>query len=287
LENCDIVLLDDDGLPDESLSKLLALTKQADKKYMLTKSAAVKLSSDLQSEYLLDYPTPDQSPRQNKLKKVPVPVIMVMGMGEQCQKFDLQLEIREHFQSHGYKVSQFGTKAYSALFGFQPLPDVFSQSLVDKVYTLNRHITSLVDREKPDVLILGVPGSIMPLNEYHSLFFGEMALALSHAVTPDVSILSFYRCNVNDEYINLLKSYCRYRLSVETEYFHMSNTMLYIQPDQEYRYNLIKANDISFLPMFETALNKGLPLCTIQQPQSMQMMLKNICWQLQNNLDVI
>lgn len=48
-----------------------------------------------------------------------------MGIGQNVQKFDLQLYLRSRFIDKGYKVSQIGTKKISGLFGLHPLPDFY------------------------------------------------------------------------------------------------------------------------------------------------------------------
>jgi len=81
-----------------------------------------------------------------------------MGIGQNVQKFDLQLYLRSRFIDKGYKVSQIGTKKISGLFGLHPLPDFLfntQYSDVDKVYAFNRVMKDVSMQEKPDVILLG------------------------------------------------------------------------------------------------------------------------------------
>lgn len=158
------------------------------------------------------------------LWKIPVPVIMVMGQGENCQKFDIQLGLRKAFRREGYRVSQFGTKAYSGLFGFRPLPRAPEVPLWKKVYLYNRLFRETCDKESPDVMIVGVPGGIMPINSYAYELFGETALALASAARPDITLLSYYFIEPNQEYFELLRQYARFRLGAGEVHFHASNT---------------------------------------------------------------
>lgn len=158
------------------------------------------------------------------LKDIPVPVVMVMGQGENCQKFEIQLGLRDVLQKEGYRVAQFGTKAYSSLFGFRMLPSAPEVPLWKKVYLYNRLFRETYEREKPDVIIVGVPGGIMPINSYKYEYFGETALALTSAVRPDLTLLSFYFVQATEEYFELLRQYARFRLGVGQVCFHASNT---------------------------------------------------------------
>ena len=55
----------------------------------------------------------------------------------------------------------------SGLFGLHPLPDFLfntQYSDVDKVYAFNRVMKDVSMQEKPDVILLGIPDSLLPLN---------------------------------------------------------------------------------------------------------------------------
>lgn len=176
-------------------------------------------------------PEPEITQSDLKLKEIPIPVVMVMGLGENCQKFDIQLSLRDTFIKSGYKVSQFGTKSYSMLFGFDSLPDMPETSLWKKTYLYNNLFWEAYKREKPDILIVGVPGGIMPTTSYAYERFGETALALSYAARPDIAFLSYYHVVPTEEYFEMLRQYARYRLGAMNINFHASNTKLIVDND--------------------------------------------------------
>lgn len=169
---------------------------------------------------------PEITPSDLKLKEIPIPVVMVMGLGENCQKFDIQLGLRDTFMKAGYKVSQFGTKSYSMLFGVDPLPVAPETSLWKKVYLYNNLFWETYKRDKADILIIGVPGGIMPITSYAYEMFGETALALSYAARPDITLLSYYNVVPTQEYFEMLRQYAHYRLGAVNINFHASNTKL-------------------------------------------------------------
>ena len=165
------------------------------------------------------------------LKEIPVPVIMVMGLGENCQKFDIQLGLRDAFIKEGYRVSQFGTKPYSGLFGVHPMPEAPGTPLWKRVHLYNNLFWETCQAEKPDVLIVGVPGGIMPVTSYAHERFGETALALTHAASPDITVLSYYHVVPTNEYFEMLRQYARFRLGAVNITFHASNTGLITDGD--------------------------------------------------------
>lgn len=135
------------------------------------------------------------------------------------------------FQEQGYKVSQVGTKRYSALFGFHVLPQFPEAPLWKKILLYNRYFKDIVSREDPDVLIVGVPGGIMPIDERHNELFGETAIAISKSLNPDVTILSLYLVKVDSAFLSDIEKYFRYALGVSLDYFHLSSSKLVFEQD--------------------------------------------------------
>jgi peptide maturation system protein (TIGR04066 family) len=176
----------------------------------------------------------------DKLKEIPIPVVVVTGSGIDCQKFDIQLGLREAFLKEGYKVSQFGTKSYSKLFGFDPIPDFSEYPLWKKVYAYNDLFYEKCRQDNSDVIIIGVPGGIMPITSYACERFGEEALAISFAAKPDIAIFSSYFVIPNQEYFDIYNNFMRFRLGANNVIFHLSNTKTIT--DAEY-------NQISYLTL--------------------------------------
>jgi peptide maturation system protein (TIGR04066 family) len=160
------------------------------------------------------------------LKTLPVPVVFVMGSGAHCQKFDIQLGLRETFLKEGYKVLQFGTKSYSKLFGFDPLPDFSEFPLWKKVFSYNNFFYEKCTIENPDVIVIGVPGGVMPITSFYYEKFGEEALALSFAAKPDLAILSCYFSIPTQEYFNTYNKFMQFRLGINNVVYHISNTKI-------------------------------------------------------------
>jgi len=178
-------------------------------------------------------PTVFNAPVSDKsnLVKIEIPVVLVMGMGINCNKFDIQLGLRSSFTRLGYKISQVGTKEYSSLFGIHTLPKFPNTDLWVKTILYNRYFKQIIDNENPDVLIIGIPGGIMPVNEYEYNLFGETAVAISKSVDTDISIVSVYHALNDNELFDNIKLYTRYALGVSADYFHLSNVRLDIDHD--------------------------------------------------------
>ena len=230
---------------------------------------------------------PDIVSHKPELQEIPVPVVMVMGLGDNCQKFELQLGLREAFVKSRYKVSQFGTKGYSELWGFEPLPETPDISMQKKIHIYNDLFYQTVQRESPDVLIIGVPGGIMPIASYANERFGETAMVISHAAKPDIALLSCYFVLPTQEYFDMLRQFARYRLGINEIDFHISNT------------NLIPDNDnraLSFLTLNSEFVLEGMAKKTpdilpelfhVLDSESGEAKYLNIIEKLQGNIQIL
>ncbi|PYG89726.1 peptide maturation system protein (TIGR04066 family) [Ruminiclostridium sufflavum DSM 19573] len=160
------------------------------------------------------------------IEEIDTPVILTVGISEKTNKFEIQLALREKIQKLGYKISQIGTRSYCEMIGFHSFPSFMygnAISDVNKVLMFNRFIKKIEKTEEPDIISIGVPGGIMPLNRKFTNNFGLFAFEISQAVVPDVVIASMlyedYKPEGFDTYTNLIK----YRLGFEVDFFNIAN----------------------------------------------------------------
>lgn len=170
-----------------------------------------------------------------KLLPIPVPVIMVFGIGDRCNKFSIQLKLRNYFQGQGYRVMSCGSKSFSKLFGIEALPQFLFDDMNDgmKIRQFNSYIYHRVERENPDVVVIGIPGGIMQINPYIFHEFGESAFIISNALKADLSVLSLYKQDFSYEFIDKLLNICIYRYNFQVGYINIANTNYYISSEDK------------------------------------------------------
>jgi len=232
--SADTVLLTDEISDMGTCPKLLAMIKNEGKGVILCGDFSELGGIEGENVESLSHPgyTAEVKP-DGSLSKIRVPVVVVMGQGQQCNKFDIQLGLRAKLLGLGYNVAQVGTKLYSPLFGFHALPQLPALPLWKKIMLYNRFFREVVDREDPDVLIVGAPGGIMPINEWHNELFGETAIAVSKSLSPDVTVMSTYLFDVDDSFMTDTRNYLKYALGAPLDHLHLSNTRLYIEQDMK------------------------------------------------------
>jgi peptide maturation system protein (TIGR04066 family) len=161
-----------------------------------------------------------------EMKEIKTPVVFVIGVAEKTQKFYIQLALRQHFSNKGYKIAQIGTKSYCELLGFHSFPlfmDSPYLSELSKIILFNHYVKKIEKTEKPDVIIIGIPGGIIPLDNKYNNKFGITAFEVSQAVCPDAVILSTLFENFPLEYFIELNLISKYRLGFEIDCFNISN----------------------------------------------------------------
>lgn len=166
---------------------------------------------------------------KGELYSIDIPIITVMGLGEDCEKTKMQLYLREHFvKKEKYNILQLGANEILSIFGIKQLPKfLYSKtlSLTDKIMLFNRFLYGLVLKEDYDAIIIGIPGGIMPANNIIHNFFGEIPYIVSQAFSIDINILClYYNPFINEEFLKNMYECCKYRFGCITESFYISNT---------------------------------------------------------------
>ena len=164
--------------------------------------------------------------KKESIYEISTPVMFIVGMGERTQKFQLQLSVREYIVKMGYKVSQIGTRHYCEMFGFHSFPQFMfgnSMSEVEKIVAFNLYVKKLEIEEQPDLIIIGIPGGLLPFNNMFTNRFGALAYEISRSIRPDVAILSTFYEDYKPEYFERLSNLIKYRFGYEIDCYNLSN----------------------------------------------------------------
>lgn len=187
---------------------------------------------------------PYESIGASKLLDIETPIVCVMGVGDNVQKMKLQVYLQNKFFKEGYKSILIGSDNVSLLMDQYVIPPYIMNeefSSVEKIKNFNKFIKNVEKMEKPDIIILGIPGGIMPFDKKHNFSFGIWAYEILSAVNPDVCLLSLFSGNYNDEFYKTMEELCRYRFNVDLDGFYISqfapvsNTLL--QEEISYAFN--------------------------------------------------
>lgn len=101
-------------------------------------------------------------------EKKDVPIISVLGMAENCSKFDAELGLYRALCNKGYKVLLVSSKSNVELLGVHPFPSfMFSHHYneIEKINLFSNYLKINIDHHRPDVVIIGIPGGMIPFNK--------------------------------------------------------------------------------------------------------------------------
>ncbi|AWB42986.1 TIGR04066 family peptide maturation system protein [Paenibacillus sp. CAA11] len=196
--------------------------------------------------------------KRQEQSSIEVPVISVIGIGENCEKWDVQLGLRDFFLKKGYKVSLISNNKLLKLFGASIFPPVINSTeykFEQQVGAINSYIKKVELMDSPDLIIIGVPGGIMRYNRYVHNGFGYAPFLVSNAFIPDITVVSLYCGYYEKEQLEEIKRTCLYKLGVNANYFHISSKVSqynleskqidYFSIDQNYVNELVEKNSIN------------------------------------------
>ncbi|QNU66433.1 TIGR04066 family peptide maturation system protein [Ruminiclostridium herbifermentans] len=123
---------------------------------------------------------------------IKVPIIAILGLEEGVQKFDVQVALWRKLKELGYEVEAISTRLDSEVIGMNSIPQFMFEtgmSETQKIIQYNHYVKQIELTKKPDIIILGVPGSVMPFDSVNHNNFGIMSYLISMAVPVDYAIL--------------------------------------------------------------------------------------------------
>jgi peptide maturation system protein (TIGR04066 family) len=223
------------------LSKKVILSRQMETKLNETEFKAPPAYDEIQ---------------ENILNHINAPIITVLTHGKYTNQFTTELAVRRHFISQGYKVTQIGSWDGGQFFGFANLPDFLyeKRDAYDKILMFNRFVKELVDKEQPDLLIVGVPDAVMKYSDQELLGLGVLPFIMCSAVSSDASVLCTHYAIYIKEFFERMSRFCDYKLGCPVQFFGMANTL--VEPDISSSVNKIKHMMIPGSLVTESMLDK-------------------------------
>lgn len=199
LPGIDAVLLTDNDrrLRTEKYRSVLHQAQQAGKPVFCTRTLyrQLALGPDDGVQLLQKQPPAEESKPGRTLHDIPVPVVSVLGAGENCDKFPVQLQLQKALRDAGYRVLSVCSNDLGALFDMYTLPDFLLEESVpyeSQIRLFNHYLHRLVRLEQPDVVVLGMPGGAATFGPYGDNHFSRIPLVMSSAVKSDACVFCLY-----------------------------------------------------------------------------------------------
>ncbi len=238
LEKCEAVLFSDSSNKinfDKLIYPKIIEAAEAKKEILCTikldQEKIKKINSicdrnNINFKYLRDKNSEAKSPIFEEIYPINAPVIFVVGLTERTHKFEIQLSIRERLLEQGYNVCQIGSRSYCEIMGFHSFPDFMYNNQIsesEKIILFNLYVKKIEIEEKPDLIVIGIPGGTMPFNNKFTNKFGILAYEVSQAILPDVVIFSTLYGNDSPEFLNSISNSYKYKYGFDIDCYNIAN----------------------------------------------------------------
>lgn len=203
----------------------------------------------------IDSPTP-------RIASLKTPVVFIASSLERCRKFEVELALYEEFSRKGYKPTLVASKEFAPLFDVYSFPKfVFSRNLeTDKIVNLNMFFKSIEQRDKPDIIFVGIPGAIAPFNNKILNYFGYALHATTNAVLPDVLVLNVNYDQFDLKTLHQFVNNCSRLTGVKPDALCFSDTQIDPVTIQENWLNYFYVEADKVLQLTQKVKNADLPV---------------------------
>jgi peptide maturation system protein (TIGR04066 family) len=162
---------------------------------------------------------------------ISTPVISVAGVGDRTDKFLLQLALKEYFEKKDYKVVLISSRSNSSMLrGVYAFPSFMNSNISTecKIVLYNRFVKKIKKDKRPDLIITGVPGGIVPGIDISRMSFELCPYTVFNAIKSTYSIICLYGNDVSDAYLHELSQLMKYKYSTSTDCFYRSTSSVNI-----------------------------------------------------------
>ena len=186
------------------------------------------------------------------LYDISTPIIAVAGMGEKTNKMELQIDLAISLQKDKYKIVWISSRMKAVLYSGQRFPEFMYDEGVSekkKILMYNHYLKWIEQSEKPDVILVGIPGGIMPDSKKQVGYFGITSYEVLNAINPDYFIMSLYGNTLGKNYLDELRNVMKYKFNVEVDSFYVGNA-------EQDAYSLDKLTPIEYIHLGQLVVDK-------------------------------
>ncbi len=227
----------------------------------------------------------------DSLLEITVPVVFVLGVAERTNKFEIQLSLRENLIKAGYRVSQVGSRHYCEMLGIHSFPDFMYSTCIPetkKIILFNNYIKKIEIKEQPDIIVIGIPGGLLPFNKEFTNNFGIFAYEISQAVFPDIAIFSTLYEDYLPTYFEKISLSIRYKLGYEVDFFNLSNNSFDLKSSQFLKSMQYLTLDSELVDVKKQNFKKNnIPVINILNQEDAKALTDNVIKKLTGNADVV
>ncbi|MDR2569150.1 MAG: TIGR04066 family peptide maturation system protein [Oscillospiraceae bacterium] len=201
-----------------------------------------------------------------KLYSINIPIVIIAGISEKTDKFSIQVKLRNQFMKRGYKVSSVSTRLDSSIIGMHPLPSFMldnHKSTEERILEYNHFIKHLELIEQPEIIIIGIPGGVLPYNNYLYNKFGVMAFEICNSVRCDCAVLCSLFSDYSHDYFDEIAEGLFNKYEMDILYHHIAARM------RDNLHDSINEYEFNYLSLDENYVKEKIKACGIMNAYNM------------------
>ncbi len=160
---------------------------------------------------------------------IDTPIVAVGGATENCAKLTVELGVKEQLEKVGYNVLLITSRNEGTLLNSLSMPNfmlMHDLSENEKVRAFNHFLADADNHFNPDIIIIGIPGSMVAYDEKHFKDYGILAMEISRAVSIDAIISCSFCGDVSEGFLNEFEERIESRFGVKPLLHFASNYCL-------------------------------------------------------------
>lgn len=154
------------------------------------------------------------------------PIIFFSSLNERSNKLSNMLTLKRYLNTQGFKVSCILSDGNGELLdNCHSYPSYMFEKYneIQKIYSFNRYIKNIEQKDLPDIIFISVPGASIPFNKKYTNYFGVQTFLAFRAVTPDAVICCLNYSDISPDYLTNIKEYYETSMAATLLGFIMNN----------------------------------------------------------------
>ena len=123
------------------------------------------------------------------IKSINTPIILIVGVGTDCGKFNVQLELKKQMQQNKFLNYYITYNPLGIIFGIDYLMYPSNDSFSEIVYSINEFIKKIENEKEYECIIIDVAGGMFPLSRINTNQFGMVYNAYMNALPVDYIVI--------------------------------------------------------------------------------------------------
>lgn len=169
--------------------------------------------------------------KELRLQVLPVPVIFVAPMVDKIDTLEALLMLTSRFRELGYGVCSITTKAYGEMLNITPMPSFFlsnhsTKPLNEKIILLNQFAIDQMRLQKADVIIMELPGGLLPYDRKIKESYGILSYMISISIIPDYVLLCVPSDIKDAQAMGRIKTFIQNRYGFSIDSINITNTYI-------------------------------------------------------------